>query len=369
MTREAERDVDDEVTLRAELAGLLVQPGVVPDEPLADELLLARVMRSVGEGGGETRVGRYIIKGELGRGSFGVVYRARDPELHVDVALKVLNAAGTDATRRFEREAQALAHVHGLHVVRVLNIGEHEGQRWIAMDYVEGVTLREWLGEQHKLQVLDWRAIVERFIECARGLAELHRAGLVHRDFKPGNVMLDRRAGDRAKVLDFGLVATAARDATAEARPQSSLQWYTQLTREGAVLGTYNYLSPEQFMAATVDTRSDQFSFFVALYEGLCRGLPRVGGLPLGPALAIHDGKVAPLDPPAELPDWLRRALQRGLSYDPEARFPDLGAAIAALQAPTGHPSQAAILARGFALGAVSVAVLTAVILILLQRP
>lgn len=186
MTREAEQDAGNEMTLRAELAAMLAQPSADPDERFANGLLFARVMRSLREGNNEVTVGRYVVRGELGRGSFGVVYRAYDPELRCDVALKLLNTVATDAIKRFEREAQALAQVHGQYVVHVLNIGEHEGQRWIAMDYVEGVTLREWLKEQHKQPVLDWRAIVERFIECGHGLAELHRAGLVHRDFKPG---------------------------------------------------------------------------------------------------------------------------------------------------------------------------------------
>jgi serine/threonine protein kinase len=367
VTREAGQEAANEVTLRAELADMLAQPSVAPHERFANELLLARVMRSLREGSNETRVDRYIIRGELGRGSFGVVYRAYDPQLHLDVALKLLSTGASEAIKRFEREAQALANVRGQHVVHVLNIGEYEGQRWIAMDYVEGVTLREWLQEQHKQSVLDWRAIVERFIECARGLVELHRAGFVHRDFKPGNVMLDRRNDNRAKVLDFGLVATAMRETPAQGRTPPSLQWYTQLTREGVVLGTYSYLSPEQFMSASVDARSDQFSFFVALYEALYREIPRVGELPLGPALAIHDGKVPPLtSPPIELPGWIWRALERGLSYDPERRFPDLAAAIEALKAPEDRPSEAALLLRGFVLGAVSVAVIAALLVVFL---
>lgn len=363
MTDIAEDDAGDDKTLRAELAGLLAQPSVGPAERVADELLRARILSDVHGGTDEVRVDRFVLKRELGSGAFGVVYLAHDPQLRCDVALKILNTAATEAIKRFEREAQALANVRGEHVVHVLNTGEHHGRRWIAMEYVEGVTLRHWLQELHERASLDWRPIVERFIEAGRGLAELHRSGLVHRDFKPHNVMLDRRAGDRARVLDFGLVAAATRDAPVAGSGRNGLQWYTQLTREGVLLGTYNYISPEQFMSSNVDQRSDQFSFFVALHEALLRDVPRVGDLPLGPALAIHEGKVPPLPPPAsELPEWLWRTIQRGLAYDPDRRFPTMSAALDALREPTRIRSEHSLLARGFVFGVLTAMTLVGVL-------
>jgi len=133
MTDIAEDNAGDDKTLRAELAGLLAQPSVGPAERVADELLRARILSDVHGGTDEVRVDRFVLKRELGSGAFGVVYLAHDPQLRCDVALKILNTAATEAIKRFEREAQALANVRGEHVVHVLNTGEHHGRRWIAM--------------------------------------------------------------------------------------------------------------------------------------------------------------------------------------------------------------------------------------------
>lgn len=347
-------DQDNDRTERAGFVGLMAQPSAAPAELVADELLRERVLSDVQGATREVTIDRFVLERELGSGGFGVVYLARDPRLRRDVALKILTTAATEHVKRFQREGQALAHVRGEHVVQVFDTGEHRGRRWLAMDYVDGVTLRQWLTEQHRQLTSDWRTILVRFIDAGRGLAELHRAGLIHRDFKPQNVMLDRRAGDRARVLDFGLVAAAPPD-QAPAADEPGLRWRTQLTREGVLLGTYNYLSPEQFESSAVDARSDQFSFFVALHEGLLREVPRVGELPRGPALAIHDGKVPPLAPPAvELPAWIWSAIQRGLSYRPEDRFPTMSAALDALQGPGVSRSVASLRAQGFVLGALT---------------
>jgi len=311
-------------------------------------------------------IARFRVLSTLGSGSMGVVYAAWDPQLDRRVALKLVRLrAATDrrqgAQGRLLREAQALARVADPNVVSVFDVGEHDGAVWIAMEFVEGQTLADWLAQEHP-----WRAQVEMFIAAGRGLAAAHDAGLIHRDFKPENVLV---GGDgRPRVADFGLVAAQgsgdedriAEDTTkpeldpdlgssfepglessgmGETRPDpdrsGSESWDLQsrLTRAGALLGTPRYMSPEQFAHQPVDPRCDQFSFCVALYEALYGCLPFAGErlIALADAVLHDEPRALPRETP--VPDALGRALMRGLARKPDERHADMRALLAALEA------------------------------------
>ncbi len=201
-----------------------------------------------------TRLGPYEVADRIGAGGMGEVYRARDTRLGREVAIKVLldAAAGdTDQLRRFEREARSAAALNHPNIATVYEIGEHEGTRFIAMELVEGRTLKQML-EAGPLPVTE---LLDLATQIARGLAKAHAAGIVHRDLKPGNLMVTSEG--LVKILDFGL---------ARRTPHAS-DVGSEITREGSVLGTVQYMSPEQAAARPLDHRSDQFSFGAILYE------------------------------------------------------------------------------------------------------
>jgi tetratricopeptide (TPR) repeat protein len=249
-------------------------------------------------------VGRLIVTGEIGAGGMGVVYEAYDPALDRKVAVKLLRgAAGSDA--RLLREAQAMARVVHPNVVTVHEAGRFHDQVYIAMERVAGGTLREWLAAPRT-----WRETVAAFLQAGRGLAAAHDAGLVHRDFKPENVLV----GDdgRVRVTDFGLVGAVEpsdpRDELATP-PEAALE--ARLTEAGARLGTPSYMAPELLRGEPASTASDQFAFCVALHEGLHGERPPGGR--------------------RRVPAWLQRAVQRGLRAEPEARWPSMHALLAEL--------------------------------------
>ncbi len=302
-------------------------------------------------------LGRYAILRLLGRGGMGVVYLARDEELGREVALKVLPAGrhGEVARARLRREARTLAQLEHPHVVAVHDVGEAEGQLYLAMAYVAGPTLKGWLAAHPR----PWREVLPVFIEAARGLAAAHAAGLVHRDFKPDNVLIDE--GGHARVVDFGLARAvqaaeagegthtdpedggatpegAASAATGEADLQQTL------TRTGAVMGTPAYMSPEQHIGDVTDAATDQFSFCVALWEGLYGERPFPGRTHTALAAAVLDGRVSPPPSNPRVPKALATVLRRGLSVDARRRWPDMGALIEALEA---IPRRRRNLARG----------------------
>ncbi|WP_394831431.1 tetratricopeptide repeat protein [Pendulispora rubella] len=265
----------------ADMAGVLVRP---PRAPI-----------TVGQ-----RIDRYAVLEWLGEGGMGVVYGAYDPKLERRVAIKLLRAEterDEDATRLL-REAQSLARVSHPNVIAVYDAGEHEGHIFIAMEHVRGGTMAEWLRRDKP----PWRTILARYIDAARGLAAVHAAGIVHRDFKPNNVLF----GDdgRVRVTDFGLARMATPEG--ELAPTMERSW----------LGTPAYVSPEQRDRHAVDARSDQYSFCVALHEALYGELPAMGkGESSG----------------SKVPARIRHVLARGLSTDPETRFESMDALIAEL--------------------------------------
>ena len=282
-------------------------------------------------------VGRYVVVEVLGVGGMGVVYAAYDPELDRRVALKLLNprGAGSRAEKgraRLLREAQALAKLSHPNVVSVHDVGEHEGQVFVAMEFIDGVTLKAWIRQGPH----PWREVVDVLSRAARGLMAAHAKEMTHRDFKPDNVML-RGEGlqRRVVVMDFGLASTpstsAEFDATASASLASNLD-LDSLTRTGAVMGTPAYMAPEQHAGHT-DSLSDQFSFCVTLYEALYGSRPFRGDTLPEQVAAVTTGEVEPAPARSPVPRWLREVVLRGLAADPEARWPSMQALLQALHA------------------------------------
>ncbi len=305
------------------------------------------------------RVGRYIIDKRVGQGGMSVVYRAHDPELNRVVAIKLLRARDSDNARttsrrhrRLLREAEALARLSHPNVVTVYDVGLHDGQVFIAMDLIRGTDLKRWRLDQKP----SWREAVRVFIEAGRGLAAAHDADLVHRDFKPANVLI----GDdgRVQVIDFGLVKHSdtpttsisedpferCRDTPAEPHTQliepehdsegtvTRSPLTDELTRTGAMLGTFAYMAPEQFTHDPIDALTDQFSFFVALYEAIYGQRPFTARSREQLALRVVEGVIDPPPRGRAVPRWLRQLCLRGLSTDPRRRFPSMRAAIDALE-------------------------------------
>jgi Tol biopolymer transport system component len=265
------------------------------------------------------QIGRFLVVDTLGSGGMGVVLAAHDPELDRRVAIKLLHR--TDQGTRLQREAQAMAKLSHPNVVAVYEVGRFDGQTFIAMELVEGTTLRGWLGEPRS-----WRAVTAMFVAAGRGLAAAHRAGMVHRDFKPENVLVD--ADQRPRVTDFGLVAGEH----GRFAPPADASLDHSLTVEGAAVGTPAYMSPEHWAGVGVDARSDQFSFCVALWEALY-GTRAFDGKDAGELrAAVAEGKIRP--PPADrsIPRPLEAAIRRGLSRDPASRWTSMSALLDALE-------------------------------------
>ena len=281
-------------------------------------------------------VHRYVIHDRVGEGGMGVVYAAYDPELDRKIALKFLRSgpqAYSDRRRsRLLREAQAMARLTHPNVAAVYDVGTFQGQVFIAMEFIAGTTLGDWLARHQG----DWPAIRRVFTEAGRGLAAAHKAGIIHRDFKPDNVLLD--ADDHAKVTDFGL-ARALDDGHDDGENNYADlgggspgcgALATPLTHTGAFIGTPNYMSPEQHQGRRADDRSDQFSFSVALYEALYGELPFAGDSHAELTRAVLAGERKET-PASAAPRWLQKIATRGLATKPDQRFASMSALLAAL--------------------------------------
>ncbi|MCX4239425.1 tetratricopeptide repeat protein [Paraliomyxa miuraensis] len=265
----------------------------------------------------------------------GIVHEAHDPELGRRVAIKLVRAGGDQ--QRLRREAQALARLSHPNVVQVHECDIQDDQLFIVMELVRGKTLDQW-----QSRVRPWRECIEVYGQAGRGLAAAHAVGLVHRDFKPNNCVVDETG--RVKVLDFGLAYLMddhVHEPTGQTSPDTGLGLTSpgttprrRLTRTGGVLGTRSYMAPEQLDRREVSARSDQFSFCVALYEALL-GQPPFGIDP-GPVLEqmARGSFHSPAPPPRRrpLPRWLRRIVWRGLSARPEDRWPSMADLVDALE-------------------------------------
>lgn len=280
-----------------------------------------------------TQVARYTILEQLGRGGMGVVYSAYDSELDRRVALKFLSvrAEGTSQTAearvRLLREAQAMARVSHPNVVSVYEIGTYEENVYMAMELVEGATLADWLAKKPPS-----REILDVFLQAGRGLAAAHRAGLVHRDFKPANTLVG--ADGRVRVTDFGVARMAMSIEGASTGPKGLLS--VTMTQAGAIVGTLTYMAPEQMAGSTADEKSDQFAFCVALYRALCGRRPYELAALEQYAQQKPRGTPAPLlqapDPNVRVRPKLLRALRRGLSLGPAGRFASMDDLLDALE-------------------------------------
>lgn len=274
-------------------------------------------------------VGRYVILERVGAGGMGVVYGAFDPDLDRKIALKFLrpelSEAEDQAQERLLREARVLARLEHPNVVAVYDVGTFQGNVFIAMAFGKGVTLRQWLGQERR----DWRQVLAVFEQAGRGLAAAHAAGVVHRDFKPDNVMI---SGGVAQVLDFGL-ARKVSDLSPDADPAAKDLLDFTITRTGEVFGTPAYMAPEQHLGCPADARSDQFAFCVSLYEALYGEHPFLDRTPDESRRRVLTGEIKEPPADAEVPGWLRRALVRGLSNDPDRRHSEMDALLEALRA------------------------------------
>ncbi|MFZ6183707.1 protein kinase domain-containing protein [Nannocystis pusilla] len=301
-----------------------------------------------GEKAEPVRLGRLELLTRIGAGGMGEVYVAHDRELGRKVAVKLVrpdvDAERSDASARIIREAQAMARLTHPNVVRIYDVGRVGARVYITMEFVEGSTLDVWLAARPR----EVRDVLHHFIQAGRGLEAAHRKGLVHRDFKPANVLV---ADDgRVLVADFGLArpldadaAASAADMTLPMRDAAECPDSTQRqeTTRGSVAGTPAYMSPEQLRGGPVDARSDIFSFCVALYEALAGRRPFTGHTAESLHAAIVAGTLAP--PPRGAAGRVLAVVGRGLAFDPARRFASMTELLATLERALRRPGRAAV--------------------------
>ncbi|HEX7701333.1 MAG TPA: serine/threonine-protein kinase, partial [Kofleriaceae bacterium] len=265
-------------------------------------------------------IDRYVIERRIGHGGMGVVYAARDPELGRGVAIKVLRA-GAPADR-LRREAQALAKLSHPNVVAVHDVGDHDGQTFIAMALVDGVTLRVWLEQPREVA-----ATLDVLRAAGRGIAAAHAAGMIHRDLKPDNIFIARDGG--VLVGDFGL----ARDVEAadELDLRASNETPIAMTATGMILGTPAYMAPEQAKGEAT-AASDQFAFCITAWEALYGARPFPGTTFATLQAAIAAGTITKPTDDRAVPAKVDRAFRRGLAADPAARFGSMAALLHELE-------------------------------------
>ncbi|HUJ59957.1 MAG TPA: serine/threonine-protein kinase [Kofleriaceae bacterium] len=287
-----------------------------------------------GDGEMPMMVDRFVIEDELGAGGMGRVYVAYDPTLDRRVAVKVLrDRVGVDveqAHARMAREARAMARLRHPHVVTVHEVGTDRHGLYIVMEYVAGGTLRGWLA---RTPASSWQEIVAMYVLAGRGLVAAHAAALVHRDFKPDNVLV----GDDGRVLvgDFGIANVYGAE---PAREPSSAEPGAERTRTGSVMGTPPYMSPEQHAGGAVDARTDQFAFCAALYEALYGVRPFAGETNTEIAERALRGELTPPARDPGAPARVRAAILRGLRGSPDQRFPSMVPLLAELTAERRAP-------------------------------
>jgi tetratricopeptide (TPR) repeat protein/predicted Ser/Thr protein kinase len=335
-----------------------------------------------------TLLGRYVVLGELGRGGMSVVYAAYDPELDRRVALKVVRADQMSATHRarLHREAQALARLSHASVVTVFDVGDLALDTFVAMELVEGTSLRDWIRQPRT-----WREVVRVVIAAGRGLAAAHAAGIVHRDVKPDNIMISPTGA--VKLVDFGLardLGDKSIDSIDSGQmlsddpvmpPEDSMSASSSgsmgtakpleaITQHGFIVGTPAYMPPEQrSRRPEADERSDQFSLCATLYEALYRQRPfttskrevldRQQMLTVAETPGI-DTRTLAAPPPkdADVPAWLQKVVTRGLAVDPRQRYPSVEALLADLDRDPARTMRRAAAAVGVLLAVATVATL-----------
>ena len=307
---------------------------LAPELDLAARSRMANLRASMfGTATEPARVGRFVVLETLGAGGMGVVHAAYDPRLERKIALKLVKpevAAAAKVEARLLREAQAMARLSHPNVVQIHEVGAWEGRVFIAMELVAGRSLAAWLGEQAH----GWREVVHVFAEAGRGLAAAHAAGIVHRDFKPENVLV----GDdgRVRVTDFGLARGGGGGDEAGATWPEAGDPLAEIVAgatggTAGVAGTPRFMAPEQFLGEPATAASDQFSFCVALYQALHGVPPFAGEDRLTLARAVIAGERR--EPPRmRIPRAIHRALVRGLARAPEDRFPAMDGLLRAIE-------------------------------------
>jgi serine/threonine protein kinase len=287
---------------------------------------------------------RYTVLEMLGRGGMGEVYAVYDSKLDRKVALKVLRHTKEDYALRLAREAQAMARLSHPSVVAVFDTGSVDGRMFVAMEFVQGQTLRAW----QRAKLRPWAEILRMYIHAGRGLAAAHAAGLVHRDFKPDNVLVSEARV--VKVTDFGLaravtsattpwtpsgnavsspsykatsspVVDVPLNASSPALPESLPALTSPVTESGELLGTPGYMAPEQYLQEEIDERTDQVAFCVALYEALYGQKPFPSGVTESVQAMLADLVKAP-PKGSKVPAHVHRALLRGLASNKSDRHP-----------------------------------------------
>src|SRR5262245_35351552 len=279
-------------------------------------------------------VERYQILDVIGRGGMGEVYAAYHPDLERRIALKIVHEAGARGEgrrARLLREARAIARLSHPNVVTVYDAGTFGDRVYVAMELVDGMTADAWLTAVERT----WREILDVFISAGRGLAAAHAAGIVHRDFKPQNIMIGKDGSVR--VMDFGLARLVGEDGgriTPSAAAGDNDALPSTVTKTGARLGTPAYMAPEQYRGERADARADQFSFCVSLHEALHGVRPRLPHLDeRAGARAMATVAEAPSSARhAGGPAWLRAVVRRGLSQEAHRRFPSMDDLLRALE-------------------------------------
>jgi len=322
------------------------------DDGPAAEREAARVMSAVearlfGTTTEAAKVGRFTLLEQIGSGGSGMVWAAYDPRLDRKVALKLLRmraGQSSPAKARLIREAQVAGRLSHPNIVSVFDVGEYEGSAYITMEFIDGPDLARWLAEGER----GHEVVLDVFTQAGRGLAEAHRGGVIHRDFKPANVMVQLGGAEpRARVVDFGLAGWDDAGSSHHDTPVAEALDSGSLTATGRRMGTPAYMSPEQAEGSRATERSDQFSFCVSLVEGL------VGRRPFDDV----DDYQLPKNALDGVPAWMHDALRRGLSRDAEARWPTMDALLAELEPPSSSRRRWAILASSAGLLAVAVGV------------
>ena len=265
-------------------------------------------------------IGRYHILEQLGEGGMAIVYKAYDTRLERNVALKVLRtdqfipAQLEMVLQRFEREAKSLAKLSNPNIVNILDFGEHEGMPYLVMEYLPGGTLKKKLG-----QALPWREVVQILLPVARGLAYAHQHGVIHRDVKPANILLNE--DNRPILTDFGI-----------AKLLEGAEGHT-LTGSGVGIGTPEYMAPEQGIGASaIDERADVYSLGSVLYEMITGRKPYIADTPMAVVLKqMTDPLPRPTEFIPDLPEHVEQILLKALAKEPENRYADMNAMIDAM--------------------------------------
>jgi serine/threonine protein kinase len=323
------------------------------------------------------RIGRYHVLKAIGEGGMGVVYSAFDEELDRRIAIKVLGAdiaVEFKGRARLMREAQAMAKLSHPNVVHVYEVGQVDSRVFVAMEYIRGVTLRDWLDQGTH----SWQEKLAIVIQAGEGLFAAHEQNIVHRDFKPENVMV--ATDGRARVLDFGL-ARATDEADDEDDPQAGSRTLetafperqgsvlsVQLTKHGSIMGTPAYMSPEQHFGQPTDASSDQFNFCVVLYEALFGVRPFAGDNRLAIAFATKQGTITPPPAATDVPAAIKDIIVRGLAVDPKTRWPSMRALLDVLR-DASTPAQVRSRAPLFAIATLAVLVISLAAVLLWPKP